>query len=203
MSRFATLLAALTATGAAAAPAAPEPGTDTDPFANFEMSAEDRTELAADLRAFVDARAATARQDGFKAANDRALAVLGSDKGKANPTVALALLGNDKLTALSAEDIIAAIPDAPAAEAAAAAEPAAAAPATPAARQRLEATPKVTLGNRGRGDTTGEDAEPSGVDRAAAVSVWGSVQGKKAPSSIVDGGVSNGQTGARVEIGQQ
>jgi hypothetical protein len=197
--RFATLAALFT--GAAAPVAVPAAGTD--PLANLEMDDATRAALGTELQAFAAEQMAT----GFKAGNDRAVKVMGSDKGKAHPATALAFLGNEKLSALSAEDIIASLPDAPVpgaktgtedGGAAAAAAAAAAGGGTEAGKggsqqhqERLAAAPKIALGANASTDATVEETDSKGADKPKAVAMWGKAQG------ITEGG-KTGANGAVV-----
>lgn len=189
--RFAALFAALSTGSAANIETAM---ANSDPFADVEMSAADRTALATEFQAFVTEGAKAEREAGrtagFKAANDRAVAVLNSDQGKAHTATALAFLANEKLASLSAEEIIASLPagaapaaaapektaaelEAERAAAAAAAEPEGAA----AAKARLEAAPKIALGSKAGSDGLGDGK--GGVSKEMATGAWAKVQKPK------------------------
>lgn len=185
--RYAALFAALSSGSAANIETAM---SNSDPFADVEMSAADRSALASEFQAFVTDGAKAERTAGhtagFKAANDRAVAVLNSDQGKAHTTTALAFLGNDKLASLSAEEIIASLPAGAAPAAAApektaaqiAAEAAAIAAAGPegaeAAKKRLEAAPLIALGTRPGSDGLDDNARGASKEKVAAA--WGKAQ---------------------------
>lgn len=185
--RFAALFAALQSGSAANIETAM---SNSDPFADVEMSAADRTALASEFQAFVTDGAKAERTAGhtagFKAANDRAIAVLNSDQGKAHSATAIAFLGNEKLASLSAEEIIAALPAASAPAAAApaktaaelAAEAAAKAPAgAAAAKERLEAAPIIALGTKAGKDGLGD--VKGAVSKEQATGAWAKVQKPK------------------------
>jgi hypothetical protein len=201
-------LAALLGSGAATTAAAPAAASGTDPFASLELDDTTRAALGTELSAFVAERESVAA----KAANDRAVKVMGSDKGKANPASALALLGNDKLSALSADDIIAAIPEAPAAPSGSGADAAAAAAAgnsgpeagggtggSKAHQERLAGAPKLALGNAASTDATVEETDAGKTaGKEKAIGLWGSVQGK----SITAGGRGGNDVDVRVGAAQ-
>lgn len=206
MSRFSQLFASLTGSAAVAAIAAPAAGADA--FADLEISAEDKAKLTADLTAALTEVSAGEQAKGFKAGNDRAVAVLGSDKGKAHAGIALSLLGNAKMASLTADEILAALPDAAAATttttttapdaAAAAAAAAAAGGGDPPAgskehQERLAAAPKVALGNRGATahEVEGAGDRGKGADKATVLAAWGQAQG------VAEDGSKNG---ARVSV---
>lgn len=186
--RFAALFAALSSGSAANIETAM---SNSDPFADVEMSAQDRTALASEFQAFVTDGAKAERTAGhtagFKAANDRAVAVLNSDQGKAHTATALSFLGNDKLASLSAEEIIASLPTgaaattavAPAKTAAELAAEAAAAPPAGAeeAKKRLEATPIIALGTGPGNDGLGDGKK--GASKEAVTGLWAKVQKPK------------------------
>lgn len=168
--RFSSFLTSL-GLSAATAPLSTAPQGSADPGDEDEGQGEpDATETVPAVQAEAAVNAALAkgklegRKEGFAAANERMVAVLGSDVGKRQPAAAVALLA--RAPDMSADDAIATL-----------AELSPAAPEAPkggadAIGADLNLTPKPDAGAK---PGSGEAQD----DEQATVSLWDGVQGTK------------------------